>query len=155
MGAVRRFADEEVFFIDILPPWEIYFDGVARQDSAGAEIVLILPERHILTYSFTLNNLCSNNVTEYQALVMGLKMVIDIGVKDNDMYGDSKLVINQLLDEYEVRKDDLLPLHRHALKLLDKLETVKLEHIPRSANKMADTLTNLVATLALGHKKSL
>lgn len=39
-------------------------------------------------------------------------MEIEIGVKDIDIYGDSKLVINKLLDEYEVRKDDLLPLHR-------------------------------------------
>ena len=59
------------------------------------------------------------------------------------------MVINQLLDEYEVKKQDLVPCHRQALRLLNKLETVKLEHVPRSANKMADALASLAATLAL------
>jgi len=38
---------------------------------------------------------------------------------------------------------------------MDKLDTVKLEHVSRSANKMADALANLVATLALGPKQSI
>ena len=45
--------------------------------------------------------------------------------------------------------------HKYALRLLDKLETMKLQHVPRSANKMADTLVNLVATLALGVEESM
>ena len=56
-------------------------------------------------------------------------------------------------DQYEVKKEDLVPYHRQALRLLDKLEMVKLEHVPRSANKMADAQANLAATLALGQKK--
>jgi len=39
---------EEVFVIDILPPWEMYFDGATRQDGAGAGVVLVPPEKHIL-----------------------------------------------------------------------------------------------------------
>ena len=63
------------------------------------------------------------------------------------------MIINQQLDEYEVKKEDLVPYHKQALRLLNKLEMVKLEHVPRSANKMADALANLAATLALGQKK--
>ena len=40
---------EEVFVINILPPWEMYFDGAARQDGAGAGVVLISPAKHILS----------------------------------------------------------------------------------------------------------
>ena len=61
-----------VFFIDILPPWEIHFDGVARRDGAGAGVVFVSPEKHILLYSFVLTQLCSNNMAEYQALNLGL-----------------------------------------------------------------------------------
>jgi len=39
--------------------------------------------------------------------------------------------------------------------LLDKLETIKLEHVPGSANKMDDALVNLAATLALGAEESI
>jgi len=49
-----------------------------------------------------------------------------------------------------VKKDELILYHKNALQLLDKLEIVKLEYVPRSDNKMADMLANLAATLALG-----
>ncbi|XP_074299880.1 uncharacterized protein LOC141631058 [Silene latifolia] len=32
---------EEIFYVDILPPWQMYFDGAARQDGAGAGVVFI------------------------------------------------------------------------------------------------------------------
>jgi len=54
-----------------------------------------------------------------------------------------------------VKKDDHFPQHKNALQLLDKLETVKLEHVTRSANRMADALANLTATLPLGAEESI
>jgi len=53
-----------------------------------------------------------------------------------------------------VKKDDLIAHHKNALRLLDKLGIVKSEHVPRSANKMANALANLIATLVLGAKES-
>ena len=82
-------------------------------------------------------------------------MAIRMGIKHLDIYSDSQLFINQLLKEFEVKKDDLITHHKNAFQLLDKLETVKLEHAPRSANKMANTLANLAATLALGAEESI
>jgi len=41
------------------------------------------------------------------------------------------------------------------LRLLDRLDIVKLEHVPRSANKMADALASLAATLALGSEEEM
>ena len=45
-------------------------------------------------------------------------MALEMGIKDLNIYGDLQLVINQLLEEYEVKKEDLVPYHRHALRLL-------------------------------------
>ena len=146
---------EEVFYIDVLPPWEMYFDGAARQDGAGAGVILLSPEKHVFTYSFTLTNLCSNNVAEYQALVLGLQMAKEMKIQDLDVYGDSKLVIHQLLNDYDVKKDDLIPYYKHASQLLAEFESVRLQHVPRSANKTADALANLAATLALGAEENM
>jgi len=88
--------------------------------------VLISPEKHILSYSFVLTQLCSNNMAKYQALILGLQMAVEIGIRDLDVYGDSQLVINQLLEEYEIKKKDLIPYHTQALQILDKLDTIKL-----------------------------
>jgi len=128
----------------------MYFDGAARRDGASAGVVFVSPKKHILPYSFVLTQLCSNNVAEYQALNLGLQMAIEMSIKDLNIYGDSQLVINQLLEEYEVKKEDLIPYYKHALRLLDRLDKVELEHVPRGANKMFDALASLAATLALG-----
>ena len=61
-------------------------------------------------------------------------MAIEMGIKDLNMYGESQLVINQLLEEYEVKKEDFVPYHKHAFQLLDRLDIVNLEHVPRGAN---------------------
>jgi len=47
----------------------------------------------------------------------------------------------------------LIPYHTQARQVLDRLCAVKLQHIPRSANKMANALANLAATLALGERR--
>ena len=52
-------------------------------------------------------------------------------------------------------KKDLILYHKHALRLLDRLETVKLEHVPTGVNKVADALAKLVATLELGAKENI
>ncbi|XP_074277875.1 uncharacterized protein LOC141601486 [Silene latifolia] len=146
---------EEIFYVDILPPWRMYFDGAARRDGAGAGVVFISPQNHVMPYSFTLTQFCSNNVAEYQALILGLQMAIEVSVRDMDIYGDSQLVISQVLDEYEVRKEDLIPYHRQALQLLNQLDSINIGHVPRSANKLADALANFAATLALGAEESM
>ncbi|XP_074298228.1 uncharacterized protein LOC141629057 [Silene latifolia] len=134
---------EEIFYVDVLPPWQMYFDGAARKDGAGAGVVFVTPQNHLMPYSFTLTQLCSNNMAEYQALILGLQMAIEIGVRDMDIYGDSKLVVNQVLGEYEVKKEDLIPYHQQALQLLNQLDDIHVGHVPRSANKLVDALANL------------
>ncbi|KAI5317506.1 hypothetical protein L3X38_037213 [Prunus dulcis] len=147
--------DEQVFFADVSPAWMMFFDGSARKDGAGAGVVFVSPERHVLPYSFSLSELCSNNVTEYQALIMGLQMAVEMKISSLEVYGDSMLVINQLLTHYEVRKDDLIPYHQLATQLLESFDSMTLEHVPRKDNQMADALANLAATLALTKEEAI
>ncbi|KAM1094244.1 hypothetical protein ACFX2B_009150 [Malus domestica] len=116
--------DGEVFYIDIFPTWTMFFDGSARADGVGAGVVFMSPQRQILPYSFQLSELCSNNIAEYQALIIRLQMVINMEIMALEVYGESKLIINQLLTEYEVRKDDLVPYFRLATQLLQKFVTL-------------------------------
>ena len=72
----------------------MFLDGAEWRDSAGAGVVLVSPEKHIHPYSFIQVDLCSNNVAEYQVLILGLQMTIGMGIKHFDVYDDSQLVIN-------------------------------------------------------------
>ncbi|KAA0055192.1 uncharacterized protein E5676_scaffold640G00250 [Cucumis melo var. makuwa] len=106
--------DDEVFFTEVMEPWTMYFDGAARRSGARAGIILMSPEKHMLPYSFALAKLCSNNVAEYQALIIGLQMALEIGVSLIEIYGDLKLIINQLSLQYDVKQEDLKPYFAYA-----------------------------------------
>nr|XP_016508820.1 PREDICTED: uncharacterized protein LOC107826369 [Nicotiana tabacum] len=93
-------------------------DGVAHRGGAGAGIVFVTPQGEVFPYSFTLTQFCSNNVAEYQALILGLEMAIDIKQLELQVFGDSQLVVNQLLGSYEVKKPELRPYHDYAKKLI-------------------------------------
>uniref|UniRef100_A0A803M6B0 RNase H type-1 domain-containing protein n=1 Tax=Chenopodium quinoa TaxID=63459 RepID=A0A803M6B0_CHEQI len=67
----------------------MYFDGAACHDGVGARVVFVSPKRHVLPYSFVLTQLCSNNMAEYQALILGLQMAVEMGIQDLDVHGDS------------------------------------------------------------------
>jgi len=58
-------------------------------------------------------------------------MAIEIGIRDLNIYSDLQLVINQLVEEYEVKKEHFILYHKHALWLLNKLDLVKLEYMLR------------------------
>jgi len=146
---------EEVFYIDILPLGKCVSMAQLGEMALLQEWFSFPPKKHFLPYSFMLTQLCSNTVVEYQALSLGLQMAIEMGIIDLNIYGDTLLVINQLHDEYEVRKEDLVLYHKQALRLLNKLGIVKLEHVPRNANKMAASLASLTATLALGTEEGM
>ncbi|XP_008463403.1 uncharacterized protein LOC103501574 [Cucumis melo] len=139
--------DEEVLFVESMEPWIMFFDGAARRSEASVGIVFISPEKHMLPYSFTLGELCSNNVVEYQAFIIDLQMASEFGIKCIEIFGDSKLIINQLSYQYEVKHQDLKPYFSYARRLMDRFDSIILKHIPRSENKKADALANLATAL--------
>ncbi|XP_047250115.1 uncharacterized protein LOC124885897 [Capsicum annuum] len=149
-----EFPDEDVLFTEELLPWTLLFDGSERRDGAGAGVVLISIEKLILPFSFVLGEICSNNTAEYQVLIVGPEMALDMKIPQLDIYGDSKLIINQLLGSYEVKKEDLLPYHQYAILFLKRFDKVFLNHVPREENRMADALANLATMLALRANES-
>ena len=99
--------------------------------------MFVTPEGDILPYSFTLTECCSNNVAEYQALILGLEMAMDAKTTRLEVFGDSKLIINQVLLHYDVKKPELIPYCKYAKRLLGWFDHISITHIPRNENKQA------------------
>ena len=55
-------------------------------------------------------------------------MALDMKISYLEVYGDSKLVINQLLTHYEVKHEGLIPYFQMAMRLIEKFDGVSLEH---------------------------
>ena len=64
---------------------------------AGAGVVLVSPKGGKFQYVVHFHFSASNNVAEYEALISGLRIAINIGATRLYVYGDSKLVIDQVM----------------------------------------------------------
>jgi ribonuclease HI len=84
----------------------------------------------------------TNNVAEYEGLLLGLRRAIDLGAREVEVLADSQLVIRQLAGVYRVRNQGLKPLFDEAKRLLGRFKKVELRHIPREMNAAADEMSN-------------
>ena len=84
----------------------------------------------------------TNNVAEYEALIHGLEIFSQIEVEccKLHIYGDSKLVINQVFGKWKVNLPHLKLLNNVAEGLVRRigLEYITVTWIPREQNKLAD-----------------
>ncbi|HPL93068.1 MAG TPA: reverse transcriptase-like protein [bacterium] len=84
----------------------------------------------------------TNNQAEYRALLKGLALAIEKGVKFLKLNMDSELVIKHLTGEYAVKDEQLKKYYDEAIVLLQKFEDVPKRHVKREFNKVADSLVN-------------
>jgi ribonuclease HI len=84
----------------------------------------------------------SNNVAEYTALVEGLSLAAELGVKKLHVYSDSELLVKQMNGEYKVKNEDLRELYEEACRLKKQFEKVTITHVRREQNKRADQIGN-------------
>ena len=84
----------------------------------------------------------TNNIAEYMALIEGLKYVVDEKIDYVDVYGDSDLIIKQVLGIYKVKALHLKPYHDMVKSYIDQIPKVVFQHIPRNENSHADKLAN-------------
>lgn len=114
-----------------------------------------MPSGGLIPYSFSLLALYSNNVAEYEALIIGLEIALEMQIDCLQAYGDSQLVVRQLNGQYAVKNATLIPYHEMAKYLMSQFQDIHVSHIPRSENDKADALANLVASLMLPNKRDI
>ena len=83
--------------------WIMYFDGSTAKIGAGAGVYIISPIWDFKALSYKLTFECTNNVAEYEALLLGLHALKYLGAQRIRVLGDSELVINQVNDSYQTR----------------------------------------------------
>jgi len=81
-------------------PWTLYADGAWGQSGVGAAAVLIAPSGLKLKYAARLEFKATNNIAEYEGLILGLNKAKALGAKTLLIKTDSQVVAGQEEKEY-------------------------------------------------------
>jgi ribonuclease HI len=122
----------------------MYFDGSKRIQGAGAGVVLISPEgdklKYVLRMSFPQ---ASNNEAKYEALLHGMKMAKACGATRLKIFGDSNLVVQQVMNKCDAISDNMTAYINLYYYLEGTFDGCEVSHISRASNKEADNLENV------------
>ena len=135
--------------------WTLFVDGSSDRHNAGARIVIEGPNGFTVEHSLQFQFKASNNQAEYEALIAGLRLAKDLGAAKLKCNTDSKLVVGQVLGEYQVKDDLLLQYHHKAVEAMKEFEEVTIHHIPRAENTRADRLSKLAEGKEKGQLKTI
>ena len=122
----------------------LYADGAARGNPGPAGSgALLLDEagRPVAQLTLPLGR-ATNNVAEYNALILGLEEARRRGIDEIDVRMDSLLVVRQMQGLWKIKHPGLRPLALRAGGLLASFARRSIEHIPREQNGAADALAN-------------
>jgi len=149
-GAARQLGGElETAATAVTSPGEVrkvrvFTDGAARGNPgpAGAGAVIFDADGRVLARLGRFLGKQTNNVAEYQALLLGLRRARQLGAREVEVRADSQLLVRQLQGKYAVKNEVLRRLHEEALALLRGFDRYQLAHIPREQNALADEMSN-------------
>jgi ribonuclease HI len=99
-------------------------------------------------FSIRLPTPCTNNLAEYEVVRKGMELLLEAGAKVVEIFGDSKLVISQLIEEYRCESELLFPLWVQCQELMAQFRYKNFYWIPRIQNSEANDL----AQMASGYK---
>jgi ribonuclease HI len=125
--------------------WTMYFDGSLMKTGVGASLLFISPLRKHVRYVIRLHFPASNNVAEHEALVNGLCIAVELGVRCLDARGDSQLVIDQVMKNSHCRDRKMEAYCDEVRRLEDKFYELELNHVARRYNETADELAKIAS----------
>ncbi|XP_065036613.1 uncharacterized protein LOC135672085 [Musa acuminata AAA Group] len=129
------------------PPeaWILHVDGSSNSKGAGAGLVLLAPDGHSFEHSLRFGFKATNNEAEYEALLAGLRLALEIQVAAVHVLTDSQLVAEQLSGAYEARDPTMAKYLAQVRDLTAKFPYFTLSNVPRGENERADALAKLAS----------
>ena len=119
-------------------------DGGARGNPgpAGIGVVLRTEDGEILAEIAKGIGWATNNVAEYEALIVGLEIAHEHGITEIEIQVDSELVMNQMSGNWKIKNERLLSLAVKARSLVERFDSAEIKHVRRAHNTRADRLAN-------------
>jgi ribonuclease HI len=90
--------------------------------------------------SFKLDFKVTNNIAEYEALLLGLNAAKEMKIKRLQAYGDADLIIQQVNKSFQAKHVRLKAYRDEVLNVIAAFTEFKISYIPRAMNQLADSL---------------
>ena len=122
----------------------VHVDGGSRGNPgpAAAAAVVSTPDGEVLDRAARVLGRATNNVAEYEGLLLGLERARALGATEVDVVNDSELIARQVGGEYKVKNPGLKPLYLEAMEALREFERWAVRPVRREGNERADALVN-------------
>ncbi|GJW12702.1 reverse transcriptase domain-containing protein [Tanacetum coccineum] len=127
-------------------PWTLFMDGSSCVDGFGASLILINLKGAEFTYALRFRFNATNNEAEYEALIAGLRISEQIGVKNLQENVDSRLVVNQVNGSYIAKEPSMIQYLEKVKTLSDSFRKLSTKQVSRSENKKANALSKIAST---------
>lgn len=150
-GDNKEMNEEPKINIEKKEQWfTMHFDGACSKDGVGVGITISAPyhiEQSIFSYKFYFT--CTNNIVDYEALILGLQILKKMQVKKVYIYGDFELVLRQVIGTYQAKHPRMRDSRNMVLDMLEGFEEYQIIIIPRSQNAIADTYAVVASTFRI------
>jgi ribonuclease HI len=121
---------------DLSSVWTMYFDGSKRIQGALQGNKL----KYVLRMSFPQ---ASNNESEYEVLLHGMKMAKSYGATRLKIFGDSNLIVQQVINKCNAISDNMTAYRNLYYYLEGTFNGCKVSHVSRASKEEADNLANI------------
>ena len=120
--------------------WKLFFDGASSKEGVGVGMVLVSPAQETIALSYKLEFRATNNVVEYEALILGLRAAKDMGIEEISVFGDVELIVHQVRNLYQDHHPRIRSYRNEVWDLIDIFFLAfNISFIPREENIMVDS----------------
>ncbi|XP_070010463.1 uncharacterized protein [Nicotiana sylvestris] len=130
----------------------MFFGGVANFKGVGIGDVLVSETDQHYSVSAKLRFPWTNNMVEYEACILGLRLSIDMNVQELVVIGDSDLLVHLVLVELATKNAKILPYLHCVQDLIKRFTKIEFKHVPRIQNDFVDALDTLFSMIQCPEK---
>jgi ribonuclease HI len=129
--------------------WGMGFDDAHSSTGSGVGIVLRSSGKRTTLLSYRIKFNYTNNIEEYETLILGIHLAINMKIKNLQVKGDYDLIVSQFNGKFAAKKQRLKQHRDSVWDSINKFDNFSIEAIPREENRVLYNLVISPSTLQL------
>ncbi|XP_074265651.1 uncharacterized protein LOC141588095 [Silene latifolia] len=108
---IQNLADEEILILKgnkEAEVWQMHIDGASNQWGAGVGLILRSPQGGLIAQAIRCEFKATNNEIEYEALILGMQLALELGVRNLQIFSGYLLIVNHVNNEFIARDSKMI-----------------------------------------------